>query len=95
MGAHCLAQWLRAAQIDPLNVEVIMPVSYYGSIRYGMKAEIRPEKPFGSVYYGQVVLIDKVADAASGTFGVRVKLDNKDYRLAAGLKGRIRFPDRR
>lgn len=83
---------LKAAQIDPLNVEVILPIHKYGSIRKSMKVEIRPEKPFSGVYYGEVVIIDKVADAASGTFGVRVMLDNKNHRLPAGLKGKARFP---
>ena len=85
---------LKAAEIDPLNVEAVLPIGRYIGIKRGMKAEIRPERPFGSVYYGEVVIIDKVADAASGTFGVRVKLDNKNYRLPAGLKGKIRFPEK-
>ncbi len=82
---------LKAASIDPLNVEVIVPVRYYGSIKRGMKADVRPESPVGGTYRGKVIIVDKVIDAASGTFGVRVELPNKDLRLPAGLKGKIRF----
>lgn len=82
---------LKAAAIDPLNVEVVVPVRLYGTIKKGMKAEVRPEIPVEGVYRGKVVIVDKVVDAASGTFGVRVEVGNKDLRLPAGLKGRVRF----
>ena len=35
---------------------------------------------------------DRVVDAASGTFGVRLELPNPGYRLPAGLKCKVRFP---
>ena len=35
---------------------------------------------------------DHIVDAASGTFGVRLKLPNPGYKLPAGLKCRVRFP---
>jgi membrane fusion protein, multidrug efflux system len=85
---------LKAAEIDPLNVEVVLPIGRYNAIKRSMNVEIHPERPFGAVYYGEIVIIDKVADAASGTFWVRVKLDNKNYRLPAGLKGKVRFPEK-
>jgi membrane fusion protein, multidrug efflux system len=83
---------LKAATIDPLNVEVIVPLKLFGSIKKGMKAEVHPEEPVGGTYLGEVVIVDKVMDAASGTFGVRVELANKDYKLPAGLKGKVQFP---
>jgi membrane fusion protein (multidrug efflux system) len=79
------------AQIDPLNVEVVVPVRRYGSIVRGMNAEVRPESPVGGVYTGFVVIVDRVIDAASGTFGVRVQLPNPNLTLPAGLKCRVRF----
>jgi len=38
-----------------------------------------------------VTVVDKVMDAASGTFGVRLALPNPDLALPAGLKCKIRF----
>ena len=38
---------LTVAQINPLNVEVVVPVRRYGSITKGMLAEVRPEAPVG------------------------------------------------
>ena len=82
---------MRIARIDPLNVEVVVPVEYYGSIEKGMKAEVRPEEPLGNSQQGMVVIVDEVIDAASGTFGVRVRLPNPGHRLPAGLNCQVRF----
>ena len=78
------------AQINPLNVEVVVPVRRYGSITKGMLAEVRPEAPVGG-YTGRVVIVDKVVDAASGTFGIRVGAAEPDLGLPAGLKCRVHF----
>jgi len=82
---------LAIAQIHPLNVEVVVPVRHLGAVREGMNAEIRPELPVGGVYLGKVVIVDKVVDAASGTFGVRVELPNSSFILPAGLRCQVRF----
>lgn len=81
----------KIARIDPLHVEVIAPVSRYGMIKKGMRAEVRPEEPVGGKYRGKVVIVDQVIDAASGTFGVRVELPNPSHKLPAGLQCTIRF----
>lgn len=82
---------LELAQIDPLNVEVVVPVQYFGRIKRGMTAEIRPEAPLDKVYKAQVKIVDKVIDAASGTFGVRLEIPNRDLALPAGLRCSARF----
>ncbi|UCF32142.1 MAG: efflux RND transporter periplasmic adaptor subunit [bacterium] len=82
---------MRLAQLDPLNVEVIVPVSMIGTIKVGQKAEVRPEEPVSGKYTGTVKIVDRVVDAASGTFGVRIELANRQYTLPAGLKCRVRF----
>jgi multidrug efflux pump subunit AcrA (membrane-fusion protein) len=40
----------------------------------------------------KVTVVDRVVDAASGTFGVRLELPNPGYKLPAGLKCKTRFP---
>jgi len=79
------------AQIDPLNVEVILPVSYYGQLKIGSQATIRPEQPVGGSYRGNVSVIDRVVDAGSGTFGVRLDLPNPNNRLPAGIRCKVTF----
>lgn len=79
------------AQIDPINVEVVLPVSDYGTIRKGMLAEVRPEYPVGGNYRGKVTIVDRVVNAASGSFGVRVELPNSNLAIPAGLRCNVRF----
>jgi RND family efflux transporter MFP subunit len=80
------------AQIDPLSVEVYVPLSQFGRIRVGITAEVYPEDPVGGKYSAVVTVVDQVFDAASGTIGVRLELPNPNYTLPAGLKCRVRFP---
>lgn len=79
------------ARIDPLYVEVIVPVECYGKIKYGKKATVYLEAPIKGKYACTVKVVDQVIDAASGTFGVRLTLPNPTGRLPAGLKCRVRF----
>jgi RND family efflux transporter MFP subunit len=82
---------LKIAQINPLHVEVIAPVEMLGAVRVGMRAEVRPENPVGGGYPVKVTIVDRVIDAASGTFGIRLELPNRDYHLPAGLKCKVVF----
>ena len=82
---------LTLAQIDPLRVEVFVPTTFYGQLRTGSGATVHPEDPIGGSYRATVTVVDRVLDAASGTFGVRLALPNPDLTLPAGLKCRIRF----
>jgi hypothetical protein len=60
----------------------------------GMRAQIIPEAPIGGKYTAIVKIVDRVLDAASGTFGVRLELPNPDNRLPAGIKCKVIFPSR-
>lgn len=79
------------AQIDPLNVEVVLPVALFGGVGVGDVAQVAPAPPVGGAYAAKVVIVDQVIDAASGTFGVRLELPNPGGRLPAGLQCRVQF----
>lgn len=81
----------KLAQIDPLHVEVIVPVALFDAIKPGMQAEILPEAPVGGRYEAEVKIVDPIIDAASGTFGVRLELPNPEQKLPAGLGCQVRF----
>ena len=83
---------LRLAQIDPLRVEVFAPIALLGRIAVGQRAQIIPEGPLNQPLEASVTVVDRVADAASGTFGVRLELPNPEHRVTAGLKCKVRFP---
>jgi RND family efflux transporter MFP subunit len=82
---------LTLAQINPLRVEVFVPLAYYHKIAVGSTAQVKPDSAIGGVYRATVTVVDQVFDAASGTFGVRLELPNPDLRLPAGVRCRITF----
>jgi RND family efflux transporter MFP subunit len=82
---------LKIAQIDPLNVEVIAPVELFGQVKPGMAGEVRFQPLLQGAFPAKVVVVDRVIDAASGTFGIRLELANPDNRVPAGIKCRVRF----
>ncbi|MEO8165641.1 MAG: efflux RND transporter periplasmic adaptor subunit, partial [Betaproteobacteria bacterium] len=90
-GSNSKDPILKLAEIDPLNVEVVLPVSRYGQIAVGSRGEVRPEAPIGGTYTATVSVVDRVVDAASGTFGVRLELANRARRIPAGVRCRVRF----
>jgi RND family efflux transporter MFP subunit len=81
----------KLARLDPLRVEVFVPVAHYGQIALGQSAAIVPEVPLGEPLEATVTVVDKVADAASSTFGVRLEIPNPDHRIPAGLKCKVQL----
>jgi len=84
---------LKIAKLNPLNVEVIVPVSRFGNIHKGMNAVVQPQELVNRKFNAKVVIVDGVIDAASSTIGVRLELPNPDYLIPAGLKCAVTFPD--
>jgi len=79
------------AQLDPLHVETFLPVAYYGRVSVGMTAIVRPDQPIGGSHPATVKVVDRVFDAASGTFGVRLALPNPGNALPGGQRCRVTF----
>jgi RND family efflux transporter MFP subunit len=82
---------MELARVDPLRVEVFVPVSMLGRIQTGSSGEVTLEEPLSSVHEATVVVVDPVVDSASGTFGVRLEIPNEDHALPAGVRCRVRF----
>jgi len=74
------------AQIDPLNVEQVLPLPLYGSIKVGDAATVHPAPPVGGAYVARADVVDPVIDAASDTFGVRLVLPNPNHAIPAGIR---------
>lgn len=79
------------AKTDVLNVEVLVPTRLYGAIYEGMSATVMPEQPEGASYEATVDVYDKIMDAASSTFGVRLTLPNPELEIPAGLRCSVIF----
>jgi len=81
---------LKLAKMDPLRVEVVLPLSTFGHIKAGTSARIRTEA--GDGHDAKVKVVDRVFDAASGTYGVQLELPNPAGRIPGGLRCRVEFP---
>lgn len=79
------------AQNDPIHIEVFLPLSYYPSLQLGETGQIYPAAPIGGEYTAQIIAIDRVFDAASDTFGVRLALTNPAGALPTGLDCQVDF----
>lgn len=82
---------VKIAQIDPLRVEVLAPASMRDKIAVGLPAKLRLDAPANSSHEVRVSMVDRVVDAASGTFRIRLTLPNPNHRILAGLKCRVKF----
>ena len=83
---------LRVANIDPLRVSLMVPITQYGQVHVGDRLSIHPELPGIGTVSAKVEYVDKVVDAASNTFRVRLSLPNPDHRLPAGLRCKADWP---
>jgi RND family efflux transporter MFP subunit len=82
---------LKLAQLDPLRIRVILPMSTFGRLKTGMSAEIVPELPIGGKYQAVIKFIDRLVDAPSGTFAVFLDMSNKQLDIPAGVKCKAVF----
>ncbi len=83
--------FLTIAQINPLNVELVVSSDFFGAIKEGTAVQVVLPEPVGGSYPAKVVIVDQVIDAGSGTFGVRVELPNPKLKLPAGLRCQVIF----
>ena len=82
---------LRLAQIEPLRVEAVLPLSLLGSVRSGIPATVTAEGQSERLP-ARVTVIDPIVDAASGTFGVRLSLVGARPGLVPGIRCRLELP---
>jgi RND family efflux transporter MFP subunit len=79
------------AEVDPLNVEVILPAAQFGSVQVGTPADITPLLAGEGIRFANVAVVDRTIDAASDTFGVQLHLENKDHAIPGGIRCNITF----
>jgi RND family efflux transporter MFP subunit len=80
---------LRLAMLNPLRVELVVPASRYGTVALQDEVTVIPDLPGATPVMARVTHVDKLIDAASNTFRVRLKLPNPGNRLPAGARCRV------
>lgn len=81
----------RLAQLDPLHIEVIAPMTLFDQVQKGMLARVFAETAPQEAHTAMVTVVDPMGDAAAGTFGLRLELPNAGHRIPAGVKCRVRL----
>jgi RND family efflux transporter MFP subunit len=82
---------LKVAQLDPLRVHVILPKDAFGKVAAGMVVDVSPEIPLRKPYIAKVKSVDRLVDAASGTFVVFLEMPNAKLDIPAGVKCKAAF----
>lgn len=83
---------LKIAELGTLHVEAILPTEAYRQVTRGDAATVKLDAAIGGEYAARVTVVDRVLDAASGTFGVRLELANADRNVPAGVRCRVDLP---
>ena len=82
---------LRIAKVNPLRVQLVVPVSMYRQVQTGGFANVEPDLPGATPLSARVTMIDRVVDPASNTFRVHLELPNPNGSLPAGLRCKAEF----
>jgi multidrug efflux pump subunit AcrA (membrane-fusion protein) len=83
---------VKLAQINPLLVRVVVPEGLYGQIKADAQAQVSvnqaiTDKPLQA----KVWRIDRVMDAASGTFTVLLQIPNEGNAIPSGIRCSVKF----
>jgi RND family efflux transporter MFP subunit len=76
---------LKVAQIDPIRADVALPAALFGQVRPGTKAAVT-SLVGGGRFNGTVRSVDRVIDAASGTFVARLEVPNPQGLVPGGAR---------
>jgi len=87
-----LADVVRVVQIDPLWIDVPVPLVKATALSHGKTARVRFPDPNMVSIEGRIIYIAAVADAASSTLRVRIEVPNKSKR-PAGEHVEVIFPN--
>lgn len=82
---------LEIAKLDPLYVNTHLPIALYRSVRVGTTASVRMVGLESPTIEAKVTVKDSVADAASGTFAIRLEFPNPKFEIASGVHCKVQL----
>ncbi len=83
---------LRLATLNPLRVDLVVPAARFGQFKLGDNIAVQPELPGVAAANAAVTHVDRVIDAASNTYRVRLSLANPGNKLPAGARCSVDSP---
>ena len=78
-------------EVEPLRIELYLPLEAYQMVQVGQKAHIRPIGPIEGAFEAQVTTKDRQIDAASNLFQIQLTLPNPGLEIPAGLRCHTTF----
>lgn len=76
---------LKIAQVNPLRIDIVLPAKLFGRVKAGTKVVVSFRGVPGR-HPVEVKMVDRVIDAASGTFVARLELPNPSADLPGGMR---------
>lgn len=80
---------LKLAQINPLRVNLILPEALFGRLNVGGTVKVQPQYHAAPELTAKVTQIDRMIDAASGTFTVFLEIPNPALSIPAGMRCKV------
>ncbi len=77
---------VHVAQLDQLEIEMHLPISFFGTIAVGEVRELRAAAPVNSLISAAVTYVAPVVEPTSSTFRVVFAIDNSSLKLPAGFE---------
>jgi membrane fusion protein, heavy metal efflux system len=77
---------LRLATLNPLRVDLVVPAARFGQFKLRDSIAVQPELPGVAAANAEVTHVDRVIDAASNTYRVRLSLANPGNKMPAGAR---------
>ena len=77
--------------IDTVDVQFYLAPTLRKAVEEGQAVKVKVPDLDGAEFTGKVSFVDPRNDAASGLVRVKVKIENKDHRIKAGMKGTAEF----
>lgn len=75
---------LTVAQIDPLYVRALLPVEFFRDTREGGSVQVALRLPEQREIAAEITVVDKILDAATGTFAIRAEIANPNGEIPGG-----------
>ena len=80
---------LKLAQINPIRVHLVLPEQLFGRLKVGETVSVQPQYTGARLVSAKVSQIDRLIDAASGTFAVFMTVPNADLAIPAGMRCKV------
>lgn len=76
---------------DTVEVRFYLPPNLRRAVKEGDVVEVKIADLDGAAFSGKISFVDPRNDAASGLVQVKVEIDNRDHKIAPGMKGLANF----